>query len=326
MEDQKATVETIVKFTWTINNFSEFNCKMLKSDTFFAGSHPWRILVFYPEGENDEDEDECNLEICLDAGHSANLPDYWNRYASLKLFLINQVDDKMTITDSLYEGFHKHTVECGCILLEILMDIDKFRDSKNGFLVNDTCIIVAEVSLNNNASIGRELIDFKGVAKIEKDYVELLEKACSKHPSLIEGLLKRNRSQRFIELGFTALGRVLHFLKTKKVKDMMNDDAACKELQDLWDEVEIVRFDDLTWLEPHVKSALRIKVYKVKEEMVTKLKGSVVDLEDRVESLKANVAAAKDDLEGAKMELAIAEKGFVKKDLNDELSHGIPYL
>ncbi|XP_052113939.1 MATH domain and coiled-coil domain-containing protein At3g58360-like [Arachis duranensis] len=313
MEDQKAMVETIVKFTWTVNNFFDLNCQVLYSDTFFAGSHPWRILL-YPEGEDE-------VEICWDAGNnSTNLPDYWNRYASLKLSLINQVDGKMTKTDSLYEDFHKRHLPM------IVMDIKKFSDPKNWFLVNDTCIIVAEVSLNTNASCGRELTDFKGVAKIEKDYVELLEKACLKHPSLIESLLKRNRSQRFIERGFTALGRVLHFLKTKKVKDMLNDDDACKELQDLWDEVEIVRFDDLTWLEPHVKSALRMKVYMVKEAMVTKLKGYVVDLEDRVESLKANVAAAKDDLEGAKLEFAIAEKGFVKKDLNDELGHGIPYL
>ncbi|RYR71597.1 hypothetical protein Ahy_A02g005835 isoform B [Arachis hypogaea] len=59
------------------------------------------------------------------------------------------------------------------------MALDKFLDSKNGFLVNDACIIVDEVFLNNNnASLGRELIDFKGVGKIERDYVELVEKAC----------------------------------------------------------------------------------------------------------------------------------------------------
>ncbi|RYR70623.1 hypothetical protein Ahy_A02g004958 [Arachis hypogaea] len=108
----------------------------------------------------------------------------------LLIFLITgtdmQVDGKMTKTDSLYEDFHKRHLPM------IVMDMDKFSDQKNGFLVNDTCVVVAEVSLNNNVSFGRELIDFKGVAKIEKDYVELLEKACSKHPSLIESLLKRN--------------------------------------------------------------------------------------------------------------------------------------
>ena len=87
-------------------------------------------------------------------------------------------------------------------------------------------------------------MDFKDLGKIEKDFVQLLEEVCSKHPTLIEGHRKRNRSKRFIEWSFTALGRVLHFLKSKKVKDM-NDDT-CKELQNLWEELETVRFDDLT--------------------------------------------------------------------------------
>ena len=41
MEDQQGRVETIVKFTWTIKNFSKLNCQKLYSETFFTGSHPW---------------------------------------------------------------------------------------------------------------------------------------------------------------------------------------------------------------------------------------------------------------------------------------------
>jgi len=54
----------------------------------------------------------------------------------------------------------------------------------------------------------------------------------------------------FIEYAFRALGRVLHFLKNKKIKDM--DIDACNHLQILWDELlEQFRFD-LIWLELHV--------------------------------------------------------------------------
>jgi hypothetical protein len=55
-----------------------------------------------------------------------------------------------------------------------------------------------------------------------------------------------------------ALGRVIYFLKTRKVKDM--NDQACKELQILWDELEKFQFD-LTWLEPQVQAALGMKNY-----------------------------------------------------------------
>ena len=106
-------------------------------------------------------------------------------------------------------------------------DLVKFRDPSNGFLVNDTCIIVAEVSVENSgqdsysptqmsSATSSELMEFKGLGKIEKDFVLLLEQVCSKHPTLIESQRKINRSQRFTECSFTALGRVLHFLKTTK--------------------------------------------------------------------------------------------------------------
>ena len=93
--------------------------------------------------------------------------------------------------------------------------------------MRDRCIFVAEVSLENSghedtddnhspkeissASFG-ELMEFKGIGKIEIEFVQLLEEVCSKHPTLIESHLKRSSSRRFNEWSFIALGRVLHFL------------------------------------------------------------------------------------------------------------------
>ncbi|XLR55122.1 hypothetical protein HN51_023416 [Arachis hypogaea] len=235
------------------------------------------------------------------------------------------------------------------------MDIDKFLYFDNGFLVNETCIIVAEVYLNdNNASFDtklvnfkpmsnssngiispysikrlrvrvsylwlkkKKLVNFKGLCKMEKDYVKLVEKSRSKYPSLIESHRKRKRSQRFNQLSFTTLGKLLHFLKTKKVKDMKSDHARV-ELQDLWEEAEI-RFDDLSWLEPHVKSAL---TYFENAAKVKKLKANVVDLEEKAKTLKAEVISIDADLKTTKKELAKAEEGFVARDLDDRLGYGI---
>ena len=85
---------------------------------------------------------------------------------------------------------------------------------------NGNSSLTTEVSPN---PIG-ELVDFRGLGQIEKVFVPLLEEVCTKYPSLIE--CQQKRSRRFIEWAFTALGRVLHFLKNKKVKDM-NDEASC---------------------------------------------------------------------------------------------------
>ncbi|KAI4300629.1 hypothetical protein L6164_033983 [Bauhinia variegata] len=164
-----------------------------------------------------------------------------------------------------------------------------------------------------------ELIDFRGLGKIEAAFVPLLEQVCSQYPSLID--CQRKRSRRFTEWAFIALGRVLHFLKTKKGKDM-NDDA-CNHLQILWEELETFRFD-LTWLEPHVQSALGMKSYLERAMQVKKLKENVSALEMERKRLKAELASAEVDLEVAKRHLAKAEEDLQERDMDVELGYGHP--
>ena len=94
----------------------------------------------------------------------------------------------------------------------------------------------------------------------------------------------------------------------------MNDNGF--KVQNLWEELETFKFDDLTWLKPHVQSALGMKSYMERAAYVKKLKGNVVDLQKEIKSLKAN-------LELARRELVKAE-GFAKRDLDDELGYGMP--
>jgi len=85
---------------------------------------------------------------------------------------------------------------------------------------------------------------------------------------------RERRTRRFTEWGFTALGRVLHFLNTKKVKDM--NEEACNHLQILWEELETVGFD-LSWLTPSYLSAMRTKNYVQREANVKRLRKKRVD-------------------------------------------------
>ncbi|XLR12266.1 hypothetical protein S83_040204 [Arachis hypogaea] len=255
MEDQGEVETTITsKYTWTIKNFSKLKCDTLYSETFFAGKHPWRICI-HPEGN----KVNC-LPIYLTVGDNANFTAGWSKTANIKMSLINQLYSDDTITHVAVRTYeHNSTGVVAAYGFPSFVSLPEFRDPSEGFLVKDTCIIVAEVSVENSghedtnvdhlpkkmySSTCDELINFKGLCQIEKDHVNLLEEACLKHPSIIESHRKRKRSQKFTEWSITTLGKVLHFLKTKKVKDM-NDDA-CKELQDLWEELEMVKFDDLS--------------------------------------------------------------------------------
>ncbi|MED6108137.1 hypothetical protein PIB30_020584 [Stylosanthes scabra] len=307
MKDQE--VITKVKFTWTINNFSKL--------TLGEERYSWRI-GFCPNWPSSPSSSESGIHtsVCLFSVDS-DFP-VEGRSANFKLSVLNQLDSKSTkINDR--ENVLLTDDEFFYSLAFIHLDLEP----QDGFLVNDTCIIVAEVSVTDIGLLDRNdprsLGDFKGLCKIEKEYVEVLEESCSKHSSLIECHRNRKRSKRFNECSFTALGKLLHFLKTKKVKDMKSHDD-CKELQDLWDEVEI-RFDDLSWLEPHVKSAL---TYFDKAGKVEKLKGDVADLEENVKNLKARAIAMDADLESRKKELAKAEEGFVERDLDDQLGSRVP--
>ncbi|MED6113241.1 hypothetical protein PIB30_068985 [Stylosanthes scabra] len=335
MVDQKGKVETTItsKYTWTIKNFSKLKCEKLYSETFFTGNRPWRIRI-HPKGKKGK-----HLSIYLSVGDHANFPADWSITATFELSLINQLDSDDTIT---HEGEHTYKKNsCGMICaygFPSFVSLAEFRDPDEGFLVKDRCIIVAEVSVENSghedtnnvnplpnemcSSTCEELVNFRGLCQIEKDHVRLLEEACLKHPSLIESHRKRKRSQKFTEWSFTTLGKVLHFLKTKKVKDM--DDDACKELKDLWEELEMVKFDDLSWLKPHVESALSMRNYVARVMVLTKLKANVVALEGKVKSLQEQILLAETDLGRARMQWAMAEKGFVKRELDDELGCGIP--
>ncbi|QHO25681.1 hypothetical protein S83_040200 [Arachis hypogaea] len=321
-EQEEVKVLTTSKFTWTINNFysPQCWCKNFYSETFFVGPYSWQIAMIrgFPY---------IYLRVLLvNRLYTVDIVGW--RSLNFKLSLVNQLQGKSTIIKES-ENINIRLLKKGVVLsFKVCSHLVFYHE--NGFVVNDTSIVVAEVSVNglgldhdqnHPCSVMKStalFLDFMGLCKIEKDYVQLLEKSYSKYPSLIESHIKRNRSQRFNELSFTTLGKLLHFLKTKKVKDMKRYDA-CKELQDLWDEAEI-RFDDLSWLEPHVKSALS---YFKNASKVERLKANVVDLEEKAKTLKAEAIAIDAVLETTKKELAKAEEGFVARDLDDQLGYGI---
>ncbi|XP_015951335.1 MATH domain and coiled-coil domain-containing protein At3g58370-like [Arachis duranensis] len=350
MENQKKIGETFETFKWTIKDLSKLNTKKIYSQEFFIGGHSWRILMFpkgnkvmFPKGNKVD-----YLSIYLKVSDAVTLPNGWTRFSKFQLVLINQIDSKLTKAKEAQHTFNARESDWGYTLFIPLAD---FYDHSKGFIVDDTCIIEAKISVSNQelkkkvdeaappASVQvpakpiehadnpssmdmctisiDELVDFRGLGKIEKSFVPLLDEVCAKHPSVIE--CQKKRSRRFSEWAFAALGRVLHFLKTKKVRDM--DEEACSHLQILWEELETFRFD-LTWLEPHVQSALGMKFYMDRCTKVKRVKENVAALEMEMKKLKAMVAAVEIDLETARSELVKVEEGFEERDLDGELGYG----
>nr|XP_023929865.1 ubiquitin carboxyl-terminal hydrolase 12-like isoform X5 [Quercus suber] len=126
------------RFTWTIDNFSRLNTKKLYSDVFFVGGYKWRILVF-PKGNNVD-----HLSMYLDVADSTNLPYGWSRYAQFSLSVINQIHNKYSIRKETQHQFNARESDWG---FTSFMPLGELYDPGRGYLVNDTCIVEADVAV-----------------------------------------------------------------------------------------------------------------------------------------------------------------------------------
>ncbi|CAJ2632168.1 unnamed protein product [Trifolium pratense] len=351
MEHQEPSTEIFEKFTWKIENFSRLKVNKIYSEPFIIGGYPWRILLF-SKGINNNGY----LSIFLEAFKTAYMSEGWSRDVKFKLLLFNQLDSNMTITKESNDDFNANEVDWGfksfmtltefcekgflekdtCIVgAEVFvckstleepvnqasnLTVSEATGSQNGEVevimpnpeVQDPKLeTISPVSTHIDAELFsptiEELMDFSTIGQ--------LEEACTDTPPLIERLSKRSRH--FNYFAFAALGRIIYFLKTRKVKDM--NEQACKDLQVLWDELKKFRFD-VSWLEPHVQYALGMKSYVEKAFEIEKLKKNVAALELETERLKAKLVAAEVNIDIEKD--LLKAKGFEERDLDSELGCG----
>ncbi|XP_038690436.1 ubiquitin carboxyl-terminal hydrolase 12-like isoform X4 [Tripterygium wilfordii] len=168
MEAQAETVSTVdaptveetptARFTWTIENFSRLNVKKLYSDVFFVGGYKWRILIF-PKGNNVD-----HLSIYLDVADSTALPYGWSRYAQFSLAIINQIHSKYSIRKDTQHQFNVRESDWGFTSFMLLGEL---YDPARGYLVNDTCVVEADVAV-------RRVVDYwSHDSKKETGYVGL---------------------------------------------------------------------------------------------------------------------------------------------------------
>ncbi|KAG8387302.1 hypothetical protein BUALT_Bualt02G0007200 [Buddleja alternifolia] len=137
-ESQPVEDNRTAKYTWRIENFSKSSVKRLYSDIFELGDHKWRILIF-PKGNNAD-----FLSMYLDVADSANLPYGWSRYAHFSLTVVNQVHTKYSVRKETQHQFNARENDWG---FTSFMSLGELYDPSRGFLVNDTCVIEAEVAV-----------------------------------------------------------------------------------------------------------------------------------------------------------------------------------
>ncbi|KAK4581873.1 hypothetical protein RGQ29_025152 [Quercus rubra] len=158
VENQQVEDPPSMKFTWTIDNFTRLNTKKHYSEVFVVGSYKWRILVF-PKGNNVD-----HLSMYLDVADSSTLPYGWSRYAQFSLAVVNQVHSKYSIRKDTQHQFNARESDWG---FTSFMPLSDLYDPARGYLVNDACVIEAEVAV-------RKVLDYWSYdSKKETGYVGL---------------------------------------------------------------------------------------------------------------------------------------------------------
>ncbi|KAJ0982593.1 hypothetical protein J5N97_010848 [Dioscorea zingiberensis] len=158
VENQPVEDPSTSRFTWTIENFSRLNVKKHYSDIFLVGGFKWRVLIF-PKGNNVD-----HLSMYLDVADSSSLPYGWSRYAQFSLAVINQVHHKFSIRKETQHQFNARESDWG---FTSFMPLSELYDPTRGYLVNDTCVVEAEVAV-------RRVVDYWSYdSKKETGYVGL---------------------------------------------------------------------------------------------------------------------------------------------------------
>ncbi|MCH86960.1 ubiquitin carboxyl-terminal hydrolase family protein [Trifolium medium] len=285
MKHGQSSVDKFEKFIWKIENYSclKLNTNEVCSEPFVLGGYPWRILL-----HNNYNYLAIYLEAVQMETSKSCMSIEWSR-------------------DNI-SSMRVRNPSMGC---QYIMTLAELSDPIKGFIVKDVLIVGAEVfvckSTHDEPVI--QAANLYSSTKFGSQNGHMEVEVPRPNPE-VEGPKKDSTKDVDAELVSAALGRVLYFLKTRKMKDM--NEQACNDLQVLWDELKKFQFD-LTWLEPHVQSALEMKSFVEKSLHVEKLKEDMVVLKEKLADAEVNLDAERDLLKS---------KGFKEIGLDSELGCG----
>ncbi|RZC81910.1 hypothetical protein C5167_044485 [Papaver somniferum] len=127
------------KFTWKIENFSKLDPKKHHSDAFNVGDSKWRVLLF-PKGNSVD-----YLSMYLAVADWDDFPLGWVRCAQFSLSVVNQINNEDTVRrETQPYKFSAQHIDLGHTRF---MPLGELNDPDKGYIVEDTCIIEAEVKI-----------------------------------------------------------------------------------------------------------------------------------------------------------------------------------
>ncbi|XP_010524595.1 PREDICTED: MATH domain and coiled-coil domain-containing protein At3g27040 [Tarenaya hassleriana] len=140
-------------YTVKIESFSllaKHSIDKYETESFEAGGYKWK-LALYPNGNKNKNvKDHVSLHLAL--ADTGSLRPGWEVWAVFRLYLLDQNKDSYTILQGNERRFHTLKREWG---FDKFISIGEFYDASNGFLLEDTCVLGADVFVSKERSSGR---------------------------------------------------------------------------------------------------------------------------------------------------------------------------
>ncbi|WCJ18789.1 TRAF-like family protein [Euphorbia peplus] len=134
-------------FTWKIRKLSTLEKQdQHSSEVFTTGGCKWRLLL-YPRGEAEQKDHSVSLYLCLD-----EKPHQSKVYAEYNLLLKDQVKG-IHLKRKVSHWFEKAAGQSWGF--RSFLVLKELRDASNGYLVNDTLVIEANMTV---ISVSEDLI------------------------------------------------------------------------------------------------------------------------------------------------------------------------
>ncbi|KAM3339016.1 hypothetical protein P3S68_031102 [Capsicum galapagoense] len=133
------------------------NIEKYTSPFFEAGGYKWK-LVFHPNGNKNKNKAGKHVSVYLMMAEATSIaPAGWEVHAVFRLFLLDHNNDNnLVLQDTSTEKgrrFHATKVEWG---FDRFMSQEAFNNPENGYVVDDTCVLGAEVYVCQEKFRGRE--------------------------------------------------------------------------------------------------------------------------------------------------------------------------
>ncbi|XP_050117447.1 uncharacterized protein LOC126595122 isoform X1 [Malus sylvestris] len=135
----------------SISLLTKHNLEKYESGDFEAGLYKWK-LVFYPNGNKNRNvKEHISLYLVMSGATAPHISS--EVYAVFRLFILDQNNGNYFVLQEPKERrFHRMKLDWG---FDQFLSHKAFTQASNGFLIDDTCVLGAEVFVSKERSKGK---------------------------------------------------------------------------------------------------------------------------------------------------------------------------